>query len=66
MKLWIAKDEGGFIGLYRKKPIWKEGKGSSVKDWYNGDFMGLLDSNDFPEVTFENSPQMVEIKLVKE
>ena len=28
-------------------------------------FVGYLDENEFPEVTFENSPQEVELKLIK-
>lgn len=35
------------------------------EDW-NGAFMASLPKSSFPEVTFENSPQMVELKLIKE
>jgi hypothetical protein len=64
MKLWIARDKSGFLGIYKEKPTW--GKSFvQIEDWNNGVFMGYLDNNEFPEVTFENSPQEVELKLIK-
>ena len=64
MKLWIARDDNDdSLWGYDKEPI------------RNGvDFACSSDSNMmfqiprvlFPEVTFENSPQQVEIKLIKE
>lgn len=59
MKLWIARDEDGFIGLYYKKPIYRRGT------WY-GSFIYSISKSQFPEVTFENSPQEVELKLMSE
>lgn len=75
MKLWIARDKSmAKIGvkeeqlfLYSTKPI--------KKKEYDVEFWGIADINDgeaikidsklFPEVTFENSPQEVELKLLK-
>jgi hypothetical protein len=63
MKLWIARDGGedsDFLGLYSSKPTLDE-----YNDW-DSDYerpIGLP-SDMFPEVTFENSPQEVELKLV--
>ena len=58
MKHWIARDNYGYLGLYKKYPTW--GKvNECIEDW-NGAFIAS-----FPEVTFENSPQEVELKLVK-
>lgn len=70
MKLWIARDKDGSLWSYDDEPVLRsenswgvnpllqfKGKTKPAKplqDWY------------FPEVTHENSPQMVEIKLVKE
>lgn len=66
MKLWIARDKQGPIGLYYKKPNWRKNKPYQVEDWFDGTFLGYLDDDDeFPEITFENSPQEVEVKLVK-
>ena len=60
MKLWIARDKDGDLYLYDKKPIREE-------DYFdlntNSEYNTLLHSSYFPEVTFENSPQKVEIKL---
>lgn len=63
MKLWIARDSYG-LWLFLNKP---------VKTMCNGykyfskdkNTRYLIDSSLFPEVTFENSPQEVELKLIK-
>ena len=59
MKMWIARDFGGGLYLFPEKPIklvkyncW------DGEDWYK------IDQDLFPEVTFENSPVEVELKLV--
>jgi hypothetical protein len=61
MKLWVARDKSGELGLYREKPVWiKEG----VRyDWF-GAFGCYIWNDKLPEVTFENSPQEVELNLV--
>jgi hypothetical protein len=58
MKLWIARDYTGSLNLYAEKPI----KGTVC--YYNVDDAMALNEDMFPEVTFENSPQEVELKLV--
>ena len=63
MKFWIARNKSGTLVLWFNKPV-KQGDG-----WYNNDGFFILDSVQSPtfgEVTFENSPQEVELKLVKE
>lgn len=66
MKLWIARNQDGSLRLHEEKPslVYDD----ELRRWYykKGDFLDLYDESIFPEVTFENSPQMVEIKLVKE
>lgn len=64
MKLWIARDKDMTLTLFQGKPqlskydpIWQE--------LYNEDSM-TIDPFLFPEITFENSPQMVEVNLIKE
>lgn len=64
MQLWIARDKNRTLTLFQEKPelskydpIWQ--------DSYNRGHM-TIDQFLFPEVTFENSPQRVKIKLVKE
>ncbi len=59
MKLWIARDRDGLIYLYMKKPI-------IITHYFDTKYLiGEIDETLFPEVTFENSPQEVELKLVK-
>ena len=60
MKLWIAREKYGNMCLYDIKPF-KDGE-----YWNSSGNYYLIDRHLFPEVTFENSPQMVELKLVKE
>ena len=62
MKLWIARDENGCLYLYNKPPRLERCYFLPQKGY---DFL-QLDSELFPDVTFENSPQEVEIKLVNE
>lgn len=59
MKLWMARSERGLLTMHYVKPTYKDNFG-----WNH--VWAILDSKEFPEVTFENSPQQVEIKLVKE
>lgn len=66
MKFWIARDEDGSLWMYDDEPI-------KIKNFWgvnrekNIDLKPAMPLQDwhFPEVTYENSPQMVEIKLVK-
>ena len=68
MELWIARYKDGFLGLFKEKPNWRKNivLGIGIEDWYDGTFLSYLDSNEFPEVTFENSPQKVKLELIKE
>lgn len=68
MKLWVAREIAGWLGLYKTKPIYKN-------DQYGGNwagcFMGYVDEDlnvnktTLPEVTHANSPQEVELKLTE-
>jgi hypothetical protein len=57
MKLWIARSKEGELTLHHKKPMYRDGYG-----WTS--VCAIFNSKEFPEVTFENSPQEVELKLV--
>ena len=62
MKLWIARDDYG-LWLFINKPV----KTLINRDKYfikRDNIIYHIDSKLFPEVTFENSPQEVEFKLV--
>lgn len=60
MKLWIARDESGELYLYddvpEKLPTYfvQQGYKTVIK----------LSDDLFPEITFNNSPKEVELKLV--
>lgn len=53
---WVARDINKVVALHRVKPKCWEG-------FYLGNVMTVLDKNDFPEVTFENSPKKVKITI---
>lgn len=59
MKLWIARDKDGYSQLYVEEPIKRNGYFECVPNtgWFT------ISCRLFPEVTFENSPQQVEIQL---
>ena len=59
-KSWIARDENGVLYRYGKKPIARKFKGKTFFLPDDGDdTMVKLDSNLYPEVTWENSPQQL-------
>ena len=60
MKLWAARNVGkdGRLTLHYERPTYIAGKGWD-KIW------AIPDSSLFPEVTFENSPWEIELKLVE-
>lgn len=58
MELWIARDKSGVLALYPDKPM-------KMDDIWDSDNWFVLDRASFPEVTFENSPQEVELVLKK-
>lgn len=66
MKLWIARDKDGYLCLYGKKPkLSEEIEGNWVCSQYDDPVnIIILPFEYFPEVTFENSPQQVEISLL--
>lgn len=62
MKLWIARSLDNSILLCTEKMSFNK----QFKEWgsYYGSFL-RLPKECFPEVTFENSPQEVELKLIE-
>lgn len=61
MKMWIARDKDGTLTLHMAKPKWCNEDG--IEYWSGSCY--LLSLNQFPEVTFENSPMEVELKLIE-
>jgi hypothetical protein len=67
MKHWIARDKDGCLYLYNYKPCKNETLGRftcCIKPDGEWSDEYELNSHLFPEVTFENSPQQIELKLV--
>lgn len=68
MELWIARDEDKSLHLYTNEPYLQQTinkrKIKSYFMWDNGKCY-KIDNELFPEVTFKNSPQKVELKLIK-
>ena len=60
MKFWIARDKDGTLKLHESEPY------CPYNTWHNSNQVFYLSNDYFPEVTFENSPQQVELKLIKE
>lgn len=74
MRLWIARDKNGSLSLYACKPEELDGcfyvhDGSARIDYGTryvaGWYIDGINRNLFPEITYENSPQMVELNLVE-
>ena len=63
MKLWVTRNEGGTLELHQRRPSISRITGRPM--WVNGGFVGFIFDDSFTEVTFENSPQEVELKLTK-
>ena len=73
MKLWIARSKKGALDLYYTKPEKFDG-GFFLRSRYDGEIISWyshntegewmrLNPNLYPEVTYENSPQQVEVEL---
>ena len=68
MKLWIARDKDGGLYLYNYEPYKNKVSGRftcSIKPNSKWSEEYELNSHLFPELTFENSPQEVELVIKK-
>lgn len=71
INLSVARDEKGWLWLFDKTPVLRDKNVEGCEhSWFDmaedGVFNYMLGGKEiFPEVTFENSPQEVELKLVK-
>ena len=65
MKLWIARDYDNTLQIFEKYPIKKENLFYPTSDITGKfTFYRSIPLDIFPEITFENSPQEVELKLI--
>ena len=63
MKMWIAINKMGHLGLFTDKPKYEE----EYDTWMIPCGLPLyISEHYFPEATFENSPMEVELKLKKQ
>ena len=62
MKLWIARNIDNTLVLFQSKPIINNN--GEWDEILNEDYM-FIPEYLYPEVTYENSPQMIELKIVK-
>ena len=60
MKMWIARDPNEDLFLHAREPFLEGEK----RGWLSCGFI-KLDNDEFPEVTFENSPMEVELVIKK-
>ena len=58
MKLWVARD---YRGLY----IFENRPHLVIDRFHSHGFILLIQADKFLEITFENSPQMIEVNLTK-
>lgn len=61
MKLWIARDKDKELYIFTEKPQLH----NNELRWYPTEesLCSELDKRMFPEITFENSPQEIKIRL---
>ena len=64
MRFWIARDDYG-LWLFRRKPTKYISNGDKCFN-KSGNTRYSIDSQLFPGITFDNSPQKIELKLIKE
>lgn len=66
MKMYIARTKGNVLTLHQSKPRRVKISHCSNEFFWASDVdtQSFLNKNLFPEVTFENSPQEVELKLL--
>lgn len=75
MKMWIARSQDNELSVFKEKPFLLEMPEPIRSIWVYEDSCGKcaswrnlgerIDSDQFPEVTFENSPMEVELKLIE-
>lgn len=58
--MWIAKDRDGETYLYSNYPV----KCNNYFISANGEYEIYLGNNVYPELTYENSPKKVELKII--
>jgi hypothetical protein len=65
MKMWIARAESGNLTLYQTEPQQEVSMLTGSIYWNDRLESFKIDDRLFPEVTFDNSPKEVELKLIE-
>lgn len=69
MELWIARDKDNSLSMctYKHEFVKLFNSWEPPKEYYDDDnsFHVYINDKLFPEVTFENSPMKVELKLIQ-
>lgn len=61
ISMWLARDQNGRLYMYEQKPM------KSVYGFIRTDGKSCIVAKGmFPEVTYENSPVQVEVKLIED
>jgi hypothetical protein len=63
MELWISRNPNGVLKLFNVEPVYDEFF-ETWETFVEDGFVGYLDEEEVPEVTFENSPRRVGLKLL--
>ena len=64
MKMWITRSTLGNLKIHYEITPWKMSYGGETI-WMSNHFNEIRGVDPFPEVTFENSPMEVELKLIE-
>lgn len=64
--IWIARNSDGTLALFYEKPIRKKTHFDESESGYMKGWIGYLDDDMYPEVTWENSPKELTIKRRRE
>ena len=65
MKIWIARDSDNTLWIYTNKPELHFNPKTNSSFWVSTEDWWEVDEDFLPEVTFENSPMAVELKLIE-
>ena len=66
MKFWITRDKRGTVRLFQEKPTLIDKSFFSVSDGFGLEIKQSNNNRTFlKHIVFENSPQEIELKLVK-
>ena len=66
MKLWIAREQNGKISIHDIEPSLETFKMyDKIIQFWDSPYRTELEFDPYPEITFENSPQEVELVLKK-